>query len=78
MALAETCEIAIEDVPTVKLFFSLSTQWTHDTMSGRRIGIDYSRIPAVAGMLKIDDLPERFLDIRAMEAAALGVFAASR
>lgn len=72
------CEIALEDLPTVKLFYSLSTQWTFEPMSGRRIGLDYSRIPAVAQMLKIDDLPDRFLDLQSMEAAALGVFASSR
>lgn len=74
----DECEIALVDLPTVKLFYSLSTQWTFEPMSGRRIGLDYSRIPAVAEMLRIDDLPDRFLDLQTMEAAALSVFASRR
>lgn len=72
------CEIALDDLPTVKLFYSLATQWTLEPMSGRRVGLDYSRIPAVAEMLKITDLPDRFLDLRVMESAALSVFASHR
>lgn len=71
-------ELPVEDEPTVKLFYSLSTQWKVDAWSGRRTGIDYSQIRPTAENLGITMSPDRFLDIQRMEAAALNVFAARR
>jgi hypothetical protein len=59
------------------LFFALSSQWRLHALSGARLGIDYSAVPATAAMLDIEMTPGLFGDLRDMEGAALAAFARS-
>lgn len=68
-------ELRPDEAISVSLFMALGTQWQRHAMTGLRIGLDYAAIPPAAGMMNIDMTPRRFADLRAMEAAALDVFA---
>lgn len=67
--------IDVSDEPVIRLFYSMATQWRFDPLSGRRLGIDYSAVPATAQMLGVQMSPDRFHDMRVMEAEALNVLA---
>ena len=68
-------ELAPDEARAVSLFIALDTQWDRHAMTGVRLGIDYSRIPAVAQMMDIAMTPALLMDIRIMEGAALGEYA---
>ncbi len=62
-----------ENREAVTLFLGLETQWRTNDWTGKRIGIDYGVIGAVATMMGITMTPLLFDDLRLMEAAALEV-----
>jgi hypothetical protein len=67
-------ELTSEEADSFALFVALDTQWRFHPMAGIRLGLDYMAIEPTARMLGIEMLPQRLLDIRAMEAAALAEF----
>lgn len=68
-AQAAQIEIPPDEVEAVTLFLSLGTQWREGF--GGPMGLDYQAIAATASMLGIEVKRPLFLDLRAMEAAAL-------
>lgn len=64
-------EIWRKNGKTLRLFLALGTQWRRAGQLGRRIGLDYAVIPAVAALEGIAVTPARWLDLRRMESAAL-------
>lgn len=72
---AELVEIAQDDEDVVALFFTLGTQWRTHAMSGMRTGIDYAAIPSTAALMGIPMTPAMMIDLRAMEMAAIEIFA---
>lgn len=58
----------------MRLFLGLASQWRVHAMSGLRLGLEYTAIPAVATMMGITVTPSVFDDLRIMEGAALAAF----
>lgn len=56
----------------------MGTQWHAAGLSGERAGLRYEALASVAGLLGMKVTTEMFGDIRAMEAAALDVWAKRR
>ncbi|MGE4321766.1 MAG: DUF1799 domain-containing protein [Sphingobium sp.] len=75
---SDTIELAPDEATAFSLFAALGTQWTRHAMTGLRLGIDYSVIPATAQMMDIVMTPGLLLDLRIMESAALDEFAKVR
>jgi hypothetical protein len=71
-------ELAPDEATPFSLFVSLATQWIRHAMTGARLGLDYSVIPAVSGMMDVVVTPAMFLDLRVMESAALDEFAKAK
>lgn len=72
---ADAVELSADEGDSFALFASLDTQWQRHAMTGHRIALDYGRIEPSARMMGIEMTPQRFLDLRHMEAAALAEFA---
>lgn len=68
-------EIGPDEVDAVNLFYAMTTQWRWLAMSGRRSGMDYDAMPAVAAMLGLEMTPSLFLDVQLMEIEALRIMA---
>jgi hypothetical protein len=60
-----------ENLDTLEAFLALSTQWRTDGMTGIVLGLDYPAIEATLRMLGVRDRRRTFLELRAMERAAL-------
>lgn len=68
---APVFEVWPENWETFVLFTRLETQWREDSMSGKRLGLDYAGVEA---LLRLHRVPKRaavFEDLCAMERAAL-------
>lgn len=72
---ADVLELAPDEASAFALFAALGTQWRHHAMTGIRMGLDYTAIPATAAMMAIDMTPGLLVDLRVMEHEALAVFA---
>ena len=59
----------------MEAFLTLTTQWRYAGASGVRVGLDYSAIEPTLRLAGLAPAPALFADLRAMEAAALAVFA---
>jgi hypothetical protein len=53
------------------LFLALGTQWRTAGMAGVLTGLDYAAIRPTAELIGVPLTPERFLDLRTMEAEAM-------
>ena len=71
----EAIEVSVVDGETIGLFYALDTQWRFHPMSAHRLGIDYQAIRPTAENFGIDLTPQRMVDLREMEAAAMAEFA---
>jgi hypothetical protein len=71
-------EIAPDEVQPFALFVALGTQWRWCGMTGQRLGLDYTAIPATATMQGVTMHPALFHDLRVMERAALHALAETR
>jgi hypothetical protein len=69
-------ELVQDEADPLSVFMALDTQWRWHAMAGARLGLDYAAIPQVAAMLGIEMTPRLFIDLKAMEAEALAVWAA--
>jgi hypothetical protein len=63
---------------SVGLFLALGTQWRTAGASGVATGLDYAAIRPTAELIAVPLTPERFLDLRTMEAEALATMAETR
>ena len=68
-------EIGPDELDAVRLFFTLGSQWRVHAATGVRLGLEYTAVPATAGMLGVTMTPALFDDLRVMEGAALAAFA---
>lgn len=68
-------ELSRDEGDSLAVFLAMDTQWQRHAMTGLRLGLDYSQIEPTARMLGIEMSAQRFLDLRAMEDAALAQFA---
>ncbi len=59
---------------TVRLFYALSSQWTH-TGFGHRVGINYASIEPTARMMEVEMTAEVFRGLQVMEDAAMAAIA---
>lgn len=57
----------------VVIFSTMATQWRVGGMAAVRLGLEYSAIPAVAGMMGVTCDAELFTCLRSMEATVLRV-----
>jgi hypothetical protein len=64
-------EIPPDELTSFSIFIALGTQWRICAMTGQRLGLDYSVIPATAEMLGTPMDPHIFRDLRVMEREAL-------
>lgn len=66
------------NAPVFRLFDALGTQWRCAGMGGARAGLDYTAIEPTARLVKVDLVDGVFDGLRAMEHAALDVWAEKR
>jgi hypothetical protein len=64
-----------ENWEAVELFLAMQSQWRHAGMSGVRVGLEYSALPAVFDLLQITDRRDAFARLQVMEYAALEALA---
>lgn len=67
-------QILPEGADALKLFLALGTQWRFAGMDGQPVGLDYAAVEPAAKAIGVELTPERFADLRAMEAAALAAY----
>ncbi len=64
-----------ENWDAMRLFLAMETQWRRAGMSGVATGLDYSVLPAVAGLAGLALNADIFARLRILEGAALAAMA---
>lgn len=67
----EDFEIWPDNLTSFNVFTACSGEWRRDAKSGALLGIRREGLKATLDMMRIEDMPAVFDDMRAMEAAVL-------